>query len=43
MADDAGLLIIFGGMILFDSIIVGYDLLAERQQRRERERRRLMP
>jgi hypothetical protein len=35
-----GLYIIFGGMILFATAIVAYDLLAERQHRRERERRR---
>lgn len=32
--------IIFGGMLLFGAIVVGYDLLAERQHRRERERGR---
>jgi hypothetical protein len=32
------LLIIFGGMMLFATIIGVYDLLAERQHRRERER-----
>ena len=35
-----GLYIIFGGMLLFVTIVVVYDLLAERQHRRERERRR---
>lgn len=35
-----GLYIIFGGMILFATVITLYDLLAERQHRRERERRR---
>ena len=33
-----GLYIIFGGMIFFATIVVVYDLLAERQHRRERER-----
>jgi len=35
-----GLYIIFGGMLLFATIVVVYDLLAERQHRRARERRR---
>ena len=35
-----GLYIIFGGMILFATSVVAYDLLAERQHRRERDRRR---
>ena len=32
-----GLYIIFGGMLLFLTIVVGYDLLARRQHRRRRE------
>lgn len=40
MAENAGLLIIFGGLILFSVGITAYDLLARRQHRRERERRR---
>jgi len=35
-----GLYVIFGGMILFATAIVVYDLLAERQHRRQRERHR---
>lgn len=35
-----GLHIIFGGMILFATVIGVLDWLAERQQVRERERRR---
>ena len=38
MANDAGLLIIFGRMITFAVAITLYDLLARRQHRRERER-----
>lgn len=41
MTDDVlFVLIIFGGMNLFAAMVVVYDLLAERQQRRERERDR---
>lgn len=41
MSDDlAFVLIIFGGMVLFATVIGIYDLLAERQHRRERERDR---
>jgi hypothetical protein len=35
-----GLYIIFGGMILFATVVVVYDLLAERQHRRERDQQR---
>jgi len=35
-----GLYIIFGGMILFGTVVVIYDLLAERQHRRQREQQR---
>lgn len=38
MSEYAGLFVIFGGMLLFTAIVVGYDLLARRQQRRDRER-----
>jgi hypothetical protein len=33
-----GLLILFGGMLLFVSIIGTMDLIARRQERQERER-----
>lgn len=36
----AFLLIIFGGMALFATVVGVYDLLAERQHRHERERRK---
>ena len=35
-----GLYIIFGGMLLFVTIVVAYDLLARRQHRRQREEQR---
>jgi len=35
-----GLYIIFGGMILFATVVVVHDLLAERQHRRERDQQR---
>ena len=38
-----GLYIIFGGMILVATAVGVYDLIAERQHRRDRERRRLDP
>jgi hypothetical protein len=34
-----GLYIIFGGMLLFAAFVVIVDLLAEREDKRERERR----
>jgi len=37
---ELNLLIIFGGMVLFATIVGVYDLLAQRQHRRERERRK---
>jgi len=37
---EINLFIIFGGMLLFATIVGVYDLLAERQHRRERERQR---
>lgn len=36
--DTAFVLIIFGGMNLFAAVVTIYDWLAQRQQRRERER-----
>jgi hypothetical protein len=33
-----GLYIIYGGMILVAAVVLGYDLLARRQKRRERQR-----
>jgi hypothetical protein len=35
-----GLLIIFGGMILFATVVGIYDLLARRQHRRQRDQQR---
>ena len=35
-----GLYIIFGGMLLFVTIVVAYDLLTRRQHRRQREQQR---
>lgn len=35
-----GFYIIFGGMLLFVTIVVAYDLLARRQHRRDHERQR---
>jgi len=41
MNDDmVGYFIILGGVVLFATIVGVYDLLAERQHRRERERQR---
>lgn len=41
MSDDmVGFFIILGGMVLFATVVGIYDLLAERQHRRQRERQR---
>jgi hypothetical protein len=37
---EINLVIIFGGMVLFATVVGVYDLLAQRQHRRERERRK---
>jgi hypothetical protein len=37
---EINLFIIFGGMLLFATVIGIYDLLARRQQRRKREQQR---
>ena len=35
-----GLYVIFGGMILFVTVVVGYDLFAERHNRHKGEHRK---
>jgi hypothetical protein len=38
-----GLFVLFGGMVLFATIIVGLDYLGRRQQRKESSESRLPP